>query len=382
MGEIDLKTIRKNTSQEKKHKSPTGLNLEFLKKDIKFFGKKFGDNKKEKFYSELGVLSSSGIDLSSALEIIIEDEQSESLKAIFKRIHEDVIAGSGFSEALYKTGQFSDYEYYSIKVGEESGRLMEVLAELASFYELRVQQKRQITGALSYPILVTFVAIGAVIFMLNVVVPMFEGVFQRFGGELPLLTRKVLELSHWMKTHLVTGLIFFPILVILFIYIKRFYWFRRYSSLFLLRIPFIGRFLSKLMHARFCHSTALLTTAQVPLLDALEMVKKMIIFLPFQEAITNVQKYIEKGKHMYEGMENQKIFDHRLVSLTKVGEEVNSIGPLYSKLYSQYTAEVKYMTSVLGNMLEPVMILIVGLLVMVILIAMYLPLFQLSTTIR
>ncbi len=135
------------------------------------------------------------------------------------------------------------------------------------------------------------------------------------------------------------------------------------------------------MHARFCHSVSLLTTAQVPLLDALDMIKKMIGFYPFREAVENVQQYIVNGKHMYEGMAKQKVFDHRLASITKVGEEVNQIGPLYSKLYAQYTAEVKHMTGMLGNMLEPLMIIIVGLLVMVILIAMYLPLFQRSTNI-
>ena len=84
---------------------------------------------------------------------------------------------------------------------------------------------------------------------------------------------------------------------------------------------------------------------------------------------------------MYEGMQEQKIFDPQLVSITKVGEEVNRLGDLYTKLYDQYTAEVKHMTSILGNMLEPVMIIFVGLLVMVILIAMYLPLFQLSSSV-
>ncbi len=135
------------------------------------------------------------------------------------------------------------------------------------------------------------------------------------------------------------------------------------------------------MHARFCHSVALLTLAQVPLLDALNMVKEMIGFYPMREAIEKMQQFIVKGKSMFEGISNQKIFEHRLVSLTKVGEEVNQIGQLYSKLYIQYTAEVKHMTSILGNMLEPVMIIFVGLLVMIILIAMYLSLFQLSTTV-
>ncbi|MBA7584030.1 putative type II secretion system protein F [subsurface metagenome] len=256
-----------------------------------------------------------------------------------------------------------------------------MLAELADYFALRMQQRRQLTGALSYPVMVMIVAIGAVLFMLNVVVPMFAGVFQRFGGELPAITRNVLALSDWFSNHLFTIFIFVLATIVAIVYMKRYEWFKKYSSLFVLRIPFIGRLISKLMHARFCHSLSLLTLTQVPLLEALEMVKKMIGFYPVQEAIAAIQKEIERGGQMHEGMKRQKVFDQRLVALTKVGEEVNQVGQLYSKLYKQYTDEVKHMTSIMGNMLEPIMIIVVGLLVMVILIAMYLPLFQLSTTV-
>jgi type IV pilus assembly protein PilC len=378
---IDLKTIRENRSPEARARSNKEFNFDFLNKEISFRKKKFSDAKKERFYNQLGVLFSSGIDLGTSLQIIIEDETAQNHKRIFQQIFDDVISGLSFSEALYKTGQFTDYEYFSIKVGEESGRLQDVLKELTSYFELRVQQRRQLTGALSYPVMVMFVAIGAVIFMLNVVVPMFAGVFKRFGGELPAVTRRVLSLSNWFSDYFLVVLIFLAGIVILLIYLRKFEWYKKYSSYMLLKIPFIGKLVSQLMHARFCHSAALLTLAQVPLLDALDMVKKMIGFYPMQEAIEEVRQYIVKGKPMHEGMAKQKVFDRRLVSLTKVGEEVNQIGPIYSKLYVQYTAEVKHMTSMLGNMLEPVLIIFVGILVMVILIAMYLPLFQLSTTV-
>jgi type IV pilus assembly protein PilC len=381
MMEIDVRDIKRSKPQVAK-KSKKSFNLDFLQKDISFKRKKISDIKKERFYNQLGVLFSSGIDLGGAMQIIIEDEKSISVKEIYERILHDVISGAGFSEALYKTGHFSDYEYFSVKVGEESGRLQEALTELSSFFELRTQQRRQLTGALSYPVLVMVVAIAAVMFMLNVVVPMFAGVFQRFGGSLPPITQKVLGLSTWLKGHLIICIIILFLVIGFFLYIRKFEWFKRYSSYTILRIPYIGSLVSKIMHARFCHSVALLTMAQVPLLDTLDMVKKMIAFYPFREAIGNVQEYIVNGKHMYEGMTHQKVFDHRLVSITKVGEEVNQIGPLYSKLYSQYTAEVKHLTGMLGNVLEPIMIIGVGILVMIILIAMYLPLFQLSTNIN
>ncbi len=105
-----------------------------------------------RFYSQLGVLFSSGIDLGTALKIIIDDEPSQKCRKYFQSVFDDVLTGLSFSEALRSTGQFSDYEYYSVKVGEESGRLQEVLKELTDFFELRIQQRRQLTGALSYSI--------------------------------------------------------------------------------------------------------------------------------------------------------------------------------------------------------------------------------------
>jgi len=183
-----------------------------------------------RFYSQLGVLFSSGIDLGTALKIIIDDEPSQKCRKYFQSVFDDVLTGLSFSEALRSTGQFSDYEYYSVKVGEESGRLQEVLKELTDFFELRIQQRRQLTGALSYPIMVMIVAIGAVIFMLNVVVPMFAGVFQRFGGELPIITRKVLELSDWFSSHLLAILIVIIGIIFLIVYFRRFNWFKNYSS--------------------------------------------------------------------------------------------------------------------------------------------------------
>jgi len=378
---INIKNIKERKGKPKEKSGGLNISFDFLNREIGFMKKRINDTKKERFYNQLGVLFSSGIDLGSALQIYLEDKHSQNHKKIFSQLFDDVIGGMSFSDALKKTGQFTDYEYYSIKVGEESGKLQDVLTELADYFALRVQQRRQLRGALSYPVMVMIVAIGAVIFMLNVVVPMFAEVFRRFGGELPGITRKVLALSDWFSDNLFMVFLFIVAIIITIIYLKRYDWFKKYSALFVLRIPFAGRLINRLMHARFCHSLSLLTLSQVPLLNALEMVKKMIGFYPFQEAIAKIQTEIERGGNMHTSMSRQKVFEQRLVSLTKVGEEVNQVGQLYSKLYRQYTDEVKHMTSVMGNMLEPIMILAVGLMVMFILIAMYLPLFQLSTTV-
>ncbi|MBN1953398.1 MAG: type II secretion system F family protein [Bacteroidales bacterium] len=375
---IDLKKIQHATQKGEQTGKREGINLAFLNKEISFSKTRLNDKKRVKFYNQLGVLTGSGIDLGSALQIVVEDEKAEKTKAIYQKIFDQVLRGKSFSEAVESSGEFSRYEFYSIKVGEESGRLQEILTELHNYYELKVQQRRQISGALSYPMIVLFVAIAIVYFMLRVVIPMFSGIFNRFGGEMPALTRKVLTISNWFSDNIFFLLIFIVGLILLLIYLKRYTWYQDYSSRLIMRIPFVGKLISKLVHARFCHSLSLLTLSQVPLIEALSMVKEMIRFYPMQVAITNIQESIRQGKSIYTGMKDQKFLDRSMVSLTKIGEEVNQIGPLYMKLYKQYTEEIKHMTSVLGNLLEPILILFVGIVVMIILISMYLPLFQMS----
>lgn len=157
---IDLKSLREpKVASEKK-----GISLDFLNKEISFSSGGFSDKKKESFYSELHILLSSGVDLKTSLEIITQEEEKKAQQIIFKNITDEVISGFSLSDALNETGKFTSYEFHSIKIGEESGRLNEILKELTNFYARKVHQKRQVVGAFSYPVMVLFVAFGAVLF--------------------------------------------------------------------------------------------------------------------------------------------------------------------------------------------------------------------------
>lgn len=376
---IDLGTISpKATGVSVKTESNA---LDFLNKDIKLFGGGFNDKKKERFYSELNILFSSGVDIRSALELIEEEQSKEKDKQLFSTIKEAIIAGSSLSNAMQKTGNFTDYEIYSLQIGEESGRLIEVLQELAHFFSKKIEQKRQLTKALSYPIVVFFASFGAIFFMMKFVVPMFSDVFKRFKGELPYFTRLIIRVSDVFSNYSLFMILGGLTLIAFFYSQRKSAWFRKYGAKVVLRLPIVKNMIAKIYLARFCQSMNLLISARTPLVTALEMVQKMVGFYPIESSLTVIREDIMRGQSLHQSLAKFKIYNKRMISLIKVAEEVNQLDSMFARMAKQYSDEVEHQTSILGSLIEPIMIIFLGVLVAVILVAMYLPLFQMSSTV-
>lgn len=377
MPAIDLDKINKA-----KNNKPSGDQksaFDFLNKDIKLFGSGFNDKKKERFYSELCILFSAGVDIRSALELIEEEQTKEKDRILFSTIKESIISGNSLSKALQQTGLFTMYEYYSLQIGEESGRLTEVLSELSIFFTKKIQQKRQLTSALSYPAVVFFASFGAIFFMMKFVVPMFADVFKRFKGELPAFTKLIIRISDAFGNYSLYFIIFFTALIGFLINQREAIWFRNYGAKIILRTPIMKDMIAKIYLARFCQSMNLLISAKTPLVTAIELVKKMVGFYPIEVSLETVQEDLLKGKPLHLSLSKFKIYNRRMISLIKVAEEVNQLDTMFSRLSKQYSDEVEHQTSILGSLIEPIMIIFLGVLVAVILVAMYLPLFQMSS---
>ncbi len=355
--------------------------LELLNKDISIGGNALNDKKKESFYSELYILFSSGVDIRSALELIEEEQSKEKEKQLFKKIKEDVISGQSFSEAVKSTGKFSVYEYYSLKIGEESGKLPEVLMELSLFFTKKIKQKRLMSKALSYPIIVLLSSAGAITFMLKFVVPMFTDVFKRFKGELPYFTRVIIHMSDSFSRYFLIILICLTAIITFLAAQRKTVWFRKATSAILLRLPVVRGLVSRIYLARFCQSMHLLISSHTPLISALDLVKKMIGFYPMEVSLETVKEDIMRGGSLHESLSKYPIYNKRLISLIKVAEEVNQLDKMFARLAAQYSDEVEHQTSIMGSLIEPLMILFLGAIITVILIAMYLPMFQMSNSI-
>ncbi|MCF8414626.1 MAG: type II secretion system F family protein [Crocinitomicaceae bacterium] len=355
--------------------------LSFFQQEIKF-GKAFPDKLKEGFYTEFTSLLESGIDIQRALNLLVEEQENKKVLSILDGIRSDLIGGSTLAEAMKKSGHFISYEYQSIRIGEETGQLKNVLHHLAKFFSDKVKLKRQLIGVFTYPAFVFLITIGVLYFMLNSVVPMFEDVFKQFGQELPFLTKKII----WLSKHFTTFfMIFLGITILMFIYgyySRKEIWFRSITSRIVLKIPVFGILIEKIYLARMCQSMSLLLSARTPLINALDLVEEMIGFYPIEHAIHEVKNDIRKGESLHQGMSKFPIFNKRLISLTKIAEEINQLDLTYDRLAKQYQEDIDFRTKLIGTIIEPLIIVVIGLIVGVIMVSMYLPMFNLSNVIK
>ena len=354
---------------------------QLLKTEINLFGHSFNNKKKEAFYTELGVLLNAGISLKEALLLITQEQSKKQDQELFQGIHDNLVQGTSFSKAIKETKAFSDYEYYSLQIGEETGALAQVAQDLSLFFRRRNEQRRTVANALSYPIVVMITAFLAIFFMLRYVVPMFANIFKQHKAELPQLTKIIISLSGFFQKYIWVFLLGLLLLFILRKYLSKKDWYQKQASLLTLKIPFVGELVRKIYLSQYTQATALLISAKVPMLYSIRLTKKMISFYPLQKALADVEKQIISGKNLSESLAQHPIFDRKMISLLKVAEETNQNAFIFDRLTTQYNDEVHYKSKMLSTVLEPIIIILLGAIVAIILIAMYLPMFQLSTVI-
>ncbi len=361
-------------------KSKSNFDLDaMLKTEISLFGNSFSNKKKEAFYTEISVLLNAGISLKDTLVLIANEQKKQKDKALLEHIVTTIVHGSSFSESIKSVKDFSEYEYYSIKIGEETGTLKKVTKELGLFFKRRNEQRRTVLNALSYPIVVLITAVLAVLFMLKYVVPMFEDIFKQNQVDLPWLTKVIIKTSVAFQNYFWICILLFLFLLIARKIVAKKIWYKKINAKFLLKIPFVGELLRKMYIGQFTQAVALLTTAKVPVLNSIQLTKKMIDFYPLQQALKTAESKILSGSNLSESLKEHKIFDAKMISLLKVAEETNQNEFIFERLTVQYNEEIQYKSKMLSTVLEPLIIIFLGALVAVILIAMYLPMFTLSS---
>lgn len=358
--------------------TPSGIS-DLLQKEITLFGKAFSNKVKEDFYTELSVLLKAGINLKEGLELLRNAQKKKTLQVILDCLGDKIVSGQSFSEAIKSEKDFTDYEYHSLKIGEETGTLELVTEQLGSFYFKKNQQRRNITNALTYPVIILSTAVLVVIFMLHYVVPMFQDIFRQQKVELPGITKWIISCSNFVQSY---GWLFLILLVGLILFRSLLFkqeGFKRFYDQALLKIPFVGKFLKQVYLAQFTQAVSLLTRSKVPLVNSIQLVKEMINFHPLKLALEQVEKDILLGKSLSESLTHQSFFDDKMVAMVKVAEETNQNEFIFERLSQQYSSQVDQQSKMLSTVMEPFIIMIVGLLVGVILIAMYLPMFKLSS---
>ncbi len=374
---INVKHIKHERSKER----PSSLDR-ILKKEIIFFGRSFGSKKKEQFYTELSVLLASGIQLKDALYLLSESQKKEEEIELFKGMGDQLVAGANFSDVLARHKSFTSYEEQSIKIGEQSGALEKVTTSLANFYMLKNEQHRNMVSALTYPVIVLTTAVLAVVFMLQFVVPMFKDIFRQNNVELPAITKTVIIISEWLGGY---GWIILSFIIILFAsrsFFNKKRWYRKQKDSLVIKIPGIGSFIRTTQIARFTQAVSLLVSTKVSIPESIRLAKEMVDFIPLENALEQVEQSIFKGSSLSESLKAQYFFDLKMIALVRVAEETNQTEFVFQRLSEQYNKEVLQKSKLFSTLLEPIIILLVGCIVAIILIAMYLPMFELGNVLK
>ena len=350
-----------------------------LKKEITFLGSSFSSKLKEDYYTELNILLKAGIALREALELLKKAQKKKSNEEMLTTIVTDLEAGNSFSEAIKKHKSFTEYEYYSLKIGEETGTLAKVCEQLGAFFGRKNEQRRNLTSALTYPIIILSTAVLVVVFMLQFVVPMFQDIFTQQKVELPVITKIIIDFSEFIKNYngiLVLLLISF---FITNLFLKKNRKYKRIKDTLVLKIPYVGKFVKAVYLSQFTQAVTLLTSSKVPVVNSIQLVKQMISFYPIQEALASVEEQLLKGDSLSESLAKHKLFDDKMIAMVKVAEETNQTEFIFERLNTQYNTQVSQQSKTLSTVMEPLIIVFVGFFVGVILVAMYLPMFKLSS---
>jgi len=334
---------------------------------------------KSEIYQQWGTLLQAGLSMLDSMEILVEGQQKKKAREVLESFRDALSEGGSLSESMGKKQQlFTSFEIATIKTGEQTGKLAEVLLRLGNLYEKRVALRKKVRQALSYPIVVIVLALVVLGFMMAVVVPMFEDVFKRFDRDLPPITQWVLDSSAFVQSSGAWIALVLGVLVVGIWQLRRLPEVNRALKSITERLPLIGKVLLKLDLARTTYSLGLLLRAKVNLDQALEISAEGADFPRLQQALLRMRQAIIDGKSLTEAANQETVLPLTLRQLIRVGEKTANLPTIIENYAAQAEEEAESRIQVMTQFLEPALIVILGGMVAIILVAMYLPMFSLS----
>lgn len=335
------------------------------------------------FSRQLATMLRSGVPLVTCLEIIAGGTANPRMQKLVNSVRTDVEGGNSLAEALAKHPVYFDELYVNlVNAGESAGVLDEILAEIASYKERIESIKGKVKKALYYPLAVVAVAIMVTAVMLIFVIPQFEDIFRSFGADLPAFTRLIVNLSESLRDYGLLYLIVIGLAVgsVLFLK-KRSPAFAHRLDRLSLKIPIIGEVFRKSAIARFCRTLAITFKAGVPLVDALKIVGGATGNQVYNEAALRIREDVAVGHSLKLAMDQQKVFPHMVTQMTAIGEEAGSLDEMLIRVAETYEEEVNNTVDALSSLIEPIIIVFIGVVVGGMVVAMYLPIFKMAAVI-
>jgi len=330
------------------------------------------------FTRQFSVMIDAGLPLVQCLEILGSQQENKTFAKVLQQTRMDVEGGASLADAMRKQPKaFDDLFTNMIAAGEAGGILDTILKRLATYIEKNVKLKAQVKGAMVYPVSVITIAGVVIGVILWKVIPTFAAMFAGLNAELPLPTRFVISLSNWLVRLLPFLVVGSVLLVVAF---KRYYAThsgRRVVDGVVLKAPIFGTLMRKIAVARFCRTLSTLISSGVPILDGLEITARTAGNAIVEDAIISVRKGVEGGLTVAQPLKESGVFPPMVVQMIGVGEQTGALDAMLSKIADFYEEEVDQAVANLLTLMEPVMILFLGVSVGGIIIAMYLPLFDL-----
>ncbi|EKO3500581.1 type II secretion system F family protein [Vibrio fluvialis] len=330
---------------------------------------------------QLATMLTTGVPIVQALKLVGDNHRKAEMKSILAQITKGVEAGTPISKAMRTASTHFDALYVDlIQTGEQSGNLAEVFERLATYREKSEQLRAKVIKALIYPSMVILVALGVSYLMLTMVIPEFESMFKGFGAELPWFTQQILKLSHGVQAYSAGA--FIASLGLVFgikAARKKSFVVRLKTSQLSLRFPIIGGVLAKAAIAKFSRTLATSFSAGIPILASLKTTAKTAGNVHFETAIQDVHRHTAAGMPMYIAMRNTQAFPEMVLQMVMIGEESGKLDDILNKVATIYEFEVDNTVDNLGKILEPLIIVFLGIVVGGLVVAMYLPIFNLMS---
>jgi len=334
------------------------------------------------FSRELSTLLSSGVTLIKSLDILCRQIESRMLLRAVEEVKKDVEGGYTFQNALKKHSKiFSDFWIHLVETGEASGHLPGSLDQLAIYLEESAALRRKVVSAMVYPAILICVATGAIAIFLLKIVPIFTEIFKGFNVELPVLTNIVITFSLVARKYF---------LIVLGVFVGLFFTIKKYVSTdvgkwqfdaFKFKVPLMGQVMQEISTERFASGLSMLIKSGVPILQALAIAEKTAGNKLMEAALKDIRTAVREGKGMAQTMDDSSLFSPLVVQMVGVGEEIGELGKMLDRISVFYKERVDTFVDRLTTMFEPLVLVFMGIVVGVLVVAMFMPIFSISSAV-
>jgi len=335
------------------------------------------------FSRQLATMLAAGIPLVQSFEIVGAGHEKPAMQKLILDIKADVEGGTSLHEALAKHPlQFDDLFVNLVEAGEQAGALESLLDKIATYKEKTEALKKKVKKALFYPAAVLVVAVIVTIVLLVFVIPQFEALYKGFGANLPAFTQFVIHVSQVVQHDgIYIGMVVGGIFWTFFYFKKRSRAMREFLDRAILKFPVIGPILNKAAIARYARTLSTMFAAGVPLVEALDSVAGATGNIVYENAVHKMRDEVSTGQRLQRAMENTGLFPNMVNQMIAVGEESGSLDEMSGKVATFYEAEVDNAVDAMSSLMEPLIMMVLGVLVGGLVIAMYLPIFKLGSVV-